>query len=67
MGKERTLERRGRVRWIAVVVMKMVRYDLREEKKRGRWVEIGRDAAALFSDLSFRFLLMHHINGDPAG
>lgn len=32
----------------------------REEERRS-WVEIGRDAAAFFSDLNFRFLLMHYI------
>jgi hypothetical protein len=32
----------------------------REEERWG-WVEIGRDAAAFFSDLNFGFLLMHYI------
>jgi hypothetical protein len=32
----------------------------REEERRS-WVEIGRDAAAFFSDLNFGFLLMHYI------
>lgn len=32
----------------------------RRKKRRGR-IEIGRDAAAFFSDLNFRFLLMHYI------
>lgn len=39
-----------------------MRYDLREEEKWRRRIVIGRDAAAFFSDLNFRFLLMHHIN-----
>ena len=33
----------------------------RREEKRRRWIEIGRDATAFFSDLNFRFLLMHYI------
>lgn len=33
----------------------------RRQEKRRRRVEIGRDATAFFSDLNFRFLLMHYI------
>jgi len=33
------------------------------KQKRWAWIEIGRDATAIFSDLNFRFLLMHLHNG----
>ena len=29
------------------------------KEKWGAWVQIGRDASAFFSDLSFKFFLMH--------
>lgn len=34
----------------------------RGRSKRRGGIEIGRDAAAFFSDLNFRFLLMHYIS-----
>lgn len=35
------------------------------EKERGSRIEIGRDTGAIFSDLNFRFLLMHYNIGNP--
>lgn len=36
------------------------------EEERWFRVEIGRDAGAFFSDLNFRFLLMHYIKEQEA-
>jgi hypothetical protein len=55
---KRLLGIRGKVGVVGLFVVD--RGGGREEERRS-WVEIGRDAAAFFSDLNFGFLLMHYI------
>ena len=61
MGFDGDCRRRRRRRVVMVMVRVRVRVRVRVVEERWGWVEIGRDAAAFFSDLSFWFLLMHHI------